>query len=149
MMAFDNQKELLGKKTNKGFYLHQSDKSKEKPKYNSQIDEIINLAQSKNKNNLVNFTSDEIVERCMLVMINESAKCLEEEVVKNANYLDMAMIMGAGFPAFRGGILRYADKIGISSIVEKLQKLENQFGSRYKVSDLLVRMANLQQKFYS
>jgi len=149
MMAFDNQKELLGKKTNKGFYLHQSEKSKEKPKYNPEIDAIINLAQSKNKNNLVNFSNEEIVERCMLVMINESAKCLEEEVVKNANYLDMAMIMGAGFPAFRGGILRYADKIGISSIVEKLQKLENQFGSRYKVSDLLVRMANLQQKFYS
>lgn len=149
MNAFDNQKELLGKKTNKGFYLHDSKKSQTKPKYNPQIDDILKQVRQKNKDIISDFTEQEISERCMLVMINESAKCLEEGVVKNANYLDYAMITGAGFPAFRGGILRYADKIGISYIVEKLQKLEGQFGQRYQVSDLLINMANRQQKFYS
>ena len=81
-------------------------------------------------------------------MINESAKCLEENVVKNARYLDMAMIMGAGFPAFRGGVLRYADKLGLQNIVKKLQNFEKKYGERFAVSKLLISMEQNNQKFY-
>ena len=81
-------------------------------------------------------------------MVNEAAKCLEENVVKNAHYLDMAMIMGAGFPAFRGGVLRYADSCGIKKIVTKLQDLNKKHGLRFEVSKLLLEMAKKNQKFY-
>ncbi len=81
-------------------------------------------------------------------MFVEATRCLEEDVVKNARYLDMALIMGAGFPAFRGGILKYADNYGIKEILSKLQEFETKFGSRYKPSDLLINMVKNNQKFY-
>ncbi len=148
MAEFENHRELLGKKTQKGFYIYDEKKSSKKPIYNIAIDKI--LSDIKQKNNLKNtdFSYNQILERAMLVMINESSKCLEENVVKNSAYLDMAMIIGAGFPAFRGGVLRYADTIGSSNIVTKLQALEDKFGKRYKASDLLIKMANNNQKFY-
>ena len=148
MAEFENRRELLGKKTQKGFYIYDQNKSAKKPIYNSEIDQILSKIKSENNIKNTDFCFNEIVERTMLVMINESSKCLEENVVKNASYLDMAMIMGAGFPAFRGGVLRYADKIGVANIVTKLQTLETNYSQRYKASDLLIKMAKDNQKFY-
>ena len=82
-------------------------------------------------------------------MVNEAAKCLEENVVQNARYLDMAMIMGTGFPAFRGGVLRYADSIGIDKVVARLNEFEKKNGQRFAVSELLVKMAKNGEKFYA
>ncbi len=93
---YNNHKELLGKKSNKGFYLHAA----KQPQLNPQINEIVAQVR-KEKNIHQTYLSDaEIIDRCILTMVNEAAKCLEEGVVKNARYLDMAMIMGTGFPAF-------------------------------------------------
>lgn len=81
-------------------------------------------------------------------MVNEAARCLEEGVVDNARYLDMAMVMGTGFPAFRGGLLRYADAEGLESIVARLQKLEKQYGERSSPAGLLVEMSEKGETFY-
>ena len=81
-------------------------------------------------------------------MVNEAAKCLEENVVKNAKYLDIAMIMGTGFPAFRGGILRYADARGIKNVVSRLIELNKKYGKRFEVSNLLLEMAKNNRNFY-
>ena len=148
MIEIEGHKDLLGKKSNQGFYLYSKNKSDQKPIFNPKIDEIIYNIRKQNNSETRSFYSEEIVERLMLVMINESAKCLEENVVKNASYLDLAMIMGAGFPAFEGGVLRYADKIGINKIVAKLQNLNTKFQLRYQVSNLLIEMAKNNQKFY-
>jgi 3-hydroxyacyl-CoA dehydrogenase/enoyl-CoA hydratase/3-hydroxybutyryl-CoA epimerase len=148
MIEIEGHKDLLGKKSNQGFYLYSKNKSNQKPIFNPKIDEIIYNIRKQNNSETKSFYSEEIVERLMLVMINESAKCLEENVVKNASYLDLAMIMGAGFPAFEGGVLRYADKIGINKVVAKLQNLNTKFQLRYQVSNLLLEMAKNNQKFY-
>jgi len=58
------------------------------------------------------------------------------------------MIMGTGFPAFRGGVLRYADKIGLKNVVRKLQFYQKQCGCRFEVSKLLISMSELDHKFY-
>jgi 3-hydroxyacyl-CoA dehydrogenase/enoyl-CoA hydratase/3-hydroxybutyryl-CoA epimerase len=81
-------------------------------------------------------------------MINEASKCLEEGVIANVKQLDLAMIFGTGFPAFRGGLLRYADSVGIAKVVETLQQLEKIYGNRFAVSDLLLSMAKNNIKFY-
>ena len=81
-------------------------------------------------------------------MLNEAARCLEENVVDNVQYLDMAMVMGTGFPAFRGGLLRYADSEGLAYIVARLQLLEKQFGTRFTPARSLVEMAQNNQTFY-
>jgi 3-hydroxyacyl-CoA dehydrogenase/enoyl-CoA hydratase/3-hydroxybutyryl-CoA epimerase len=137
-------KNLTGQKSGLGFYVHKSS-DKDQRVLNRKIDDILfSLNLSKTKS----LSDHEIIDRCILTMVNEVAKCLEEGVVKNARYLDMAMIMGTGFPAFRGGLCKYADSVGIKKIVEKLQKLETEIGDRFKVSQLLKDMAKNNQKFY-
>jgi len=91
---------------------------------------------------------DLILDRAILIMLNEAARCLEENVVDNAQYLDMAMVMGTGFPAFRGGLLRYADSEGLAYIVARLQLLEKQFGARFTPAGSIVEMAQNNQTFY-
>lgn len=139
---YNNHKELLGKKVGIGFYVHSNNQP------NSKIENI--LSEVRKSQNIVkkSISDAEIIDRCMLTMVNEAAKCLEENVVKNAAYLDMAMIMGTGFPPFKGGILRYADSVGINEVVKKLQELNQKYGSRFEVSKLLIEMAKNDKKFY-
>ncbi|RLA69975.1 MAG: hypothetical protein DRG24_07630 [Epsilonproteobacteria bacterium] len=131
------EKNWMGKKTDKGFYLHHGKKQSLNP-------ELQSLQKGKE-------TLDEqtILDRAILIMINEASRCLEENVVANAHYLDMAMVMGTGFPAFRGGLLRYADALGIEEIVKRLVDLETCFGERFKASKLLVQMAKKGKMFYT
>lgn len=140
---FNNHKELLGKKVGKGFYIHGT-----KAVLNNQIDPILSSLRKAKNIHQIFIHDEEILDRCILTMVNEAAKCLEENVVKNARYLDMAMIMGTGFPAFRGGVLRYADSRGIQEVTSKLQELNKKHGARFEVSKLLLEMAKKNQKFY-
>lgn len=144
---YHNHKNLLGKKSNIGFYVY--DNNGKARGINPEINKI--FAKIRNEKNSSSSTIDDkdIIDRCMLIMVNEASKCLEENVVKNAQYLDMAMIMGTGFPPFRGGILRYADKVGIANVVTKMQNFEKKFGARFAVSNLLLTMAQNNQKFYN
>ena len=142
-----NHKNLLGKKSNLGFYNY--DKNNKITTQNLTIYEILDGIKDQIKVLEGNINDSEIIERCILTMVNEASKCLEENVVKNARYLDMAMIMGAGFPPFRGGVLRYADKLGLPNIVKKLQNFEKKYGERFAVSKLLLEMEKNNQKFYN
>lgn len=139
---YNNHKELLGKKSGKGFYIHPNGGE------NREIEVILSEVRKAKNLHPIYLPDAEILDRCILTMVNEAAKCLEENVVKNARYLDMAMIMGAGFPAFRGGVLRYADSRGIAEIVKKLQELNKKHGARFEVSKLLLAMAKYGRKFY-
>jgi len=131
------KKEWLGKKTGTGFYSH---KGKAKA-HNEHISEL-HTSNPTLEDNI-------IVDRAILIMVNEAARCLEEGVVDNARYLDMAMVMGTGFPAFRGGILRYADNEGLESVVTRLQALTEQFGERFTPAKSLVEMAKNNKQFYA
>jgi len=137
VLAQMTKREWLGKKRGTGFYLHQG---KEK----AHNDHILELHAS-------NPTLDDntILDRAILIMVNEAVRCLEEGVVDNARYLDMAMVLGTGFPPFRGGLLRYADSRGLANIVARLSSFEEKFGERFKPSTLLVEMAMRSETFYS
>ena len=82
------------------------------------------------------------------MLINEAASCVGENVVKNAAYLDMAMLMGTGFPPFRGGVLRYADALGLPLVLENIQRFHKEYGQRYAPSDKLIEMVERKQTFY-
>ena len=60
------------------------------------------------------------VERCVYMMLNEAARCLDEGIVRNARDGDIGAIFGIGFPPFLGGPFQYMDKIGAVTIVSKL-----------------------------
>lgn len=126
--AFKNLR-LLGKKGGEGFYKNNKPNSKLKTKKVRKL------------------TNSQILERTMLIMINEASRIIEEGYIKNPHYLDMALIMGAGFPAFRGGILKYADSLGTRVVHDKLVRLTEKH-TRFEPSKLLALLARGNSKFY-
>ena len=89
-----------------------------------------------------------VVERMVLAMINEAALILDQKIVATPGELDLAMIMGTGFPPFRGGLLRYADSLGAQNIVARLEELAKRISKRFAPSAPLRRLAERGGKFY-
>lgn len=73
---------------------------------------------------------------------------LDEGIASCAADLDLAMIMGTGFPPFRGGLLRYADDLGIATVVDALRALEAKHGARFAPSEALLRVQSGGRSFY-
>ncbi|HEY5611882.1 MAG TPA: 3-hydroxyacyl-CoA dehydrogenase NAD-binding domain-containing protein [Thermoanaerobaculia bacterium] len=96
----------------------------------------------------VETTSDAIAERMVLVMINEAALILDEKIAASAADVDLAMILGTGFPPFRGGLLRHADTLGIPYVVARLDDLESRHGRRFVATEPLRRLAAEGKTFY-
>ncbi len=110
----------LGKKNKKGFY-HYDEKD-----YRGEVDQSI--YQALNLTTPTNLISNqECIERGVFAMINECARALkDDQIVATPNEVDLAMIMGTGFPPFRGGLTKYADKVTISYVVQQLEKYSSQ-----------------------
>jgi 3-hydroxyacyl-CoA dehydrogenase/enoyl-CoA hydratase/3-hydroxybutyryl-CoA epimerase len=83
----------------------------------------------------------------VMLMINESARCLEGGIVDDPADVDFAMIMGTGFAPFLGGPLRLADAIGIPQLVNEMKHLADD-EVRFMPCNLLQRMAGAGHKFY-
>ena len=137
------EKKMLGRKSGKGFYLYGKKDGKGEKKENL---DLIHQAAKEDK------TTDRkyYLERMLYVMINEAARALEEGIVDSSDTVDVGMIMGTGFPAFRGGLLRYADSVGIKHIVEKLKFFANQHGPERFIPCRFLENLDLNKKmFYS
>lgn len=89
----------------------------------------------------------EIVNRLLDSMVNEAALALEDRVVPRPDEVDLAMVMGTGFPPFRGGLLRYADAVGVGSIVERLARRQQE-GAPAGPCGRLQQMALSGRNFY-
>ncbi len=89
-----------------------------------------------------------VVERMIFAMVNEAAMILYEKIVASPAELDLAMIMGTGFPPFRGGLLRYADKLGLPYILARLDDLAQKHGKRFLATAALRKLAERDGKFY-
>ncbi len=110
---------ITGKSPDNGVYVW--DASGRKGDFNPKFINLHNLVISKEKPDQA--TIQLLQDRMLLPMIDEAARCLEDKVVRKARELDLAMVVGAGFPAFRGGPLRFADQTGIAELIERLQKV--------------------------
>jgi 3-hydroxyacyl-CoA dehydrogenase/enoyl-CoA hydratase/3-hydroxybutyryl-CoA epimerase len=82
-------------------------------------------------------------------MVNEAAMILDEKIAGSAAELDLAMIMGTGFPPFRGGLLRYADSLGAKYIVTRLEDLAARLGPRFAPTMPLRKLADGGGNFYA
>ena len=82
-------------------------------------------------------------------MVNEAALTLAEGIVADPADLDVAMILGTGFAPFRGGVLRYADQIGVGTVLQKLEALEQVAGANYAPAALIRRLAAEGKCFHS
>jgi 3-hydroxyacyl-CoA dehydrogenase/enoyl-CoA hydratase/3-hydroxybutyryl-CoA epimerase len=92
--------------------------------------------------------AEEIQRRCVLAMLNEAARCLDEGVIASPRDGDVAAVFGFGFPPFRGGPFRYIDRQGAGRIVEELEGLNERFPGRFEPAPLLLDVAARQARFY-
>ncbi len=126
----------LGKKSEMGFYNYEKG---QRTGVNGEI-ESSNPSEGP-------LSANQIVDRLIDAMVNEAALALEERVVTRAEDVDLAMVLGTGFPPFRGGLLRYADSVGIGAIVERLARRQQE-GAPAGPSGRLQQMALSGAKFY-
>jgi 3-hydroxyacyl-CoA dehydrogenase/enoyl-CoA hydratase/3-hydroxybutyryl-CoA epimerase len=101
----------LGRKSGAGFYVWQDGKPVKPPA------EIAGPA--------------DLIDRLILVLVNECVACLRERVVEEADLVDAAVIFGTGFAPFRGGPLSYARTRGIDTVVARLGELASRYGTRF------------------
>jgi 3-hydroxyacyl-CoA dehydrogenase/enoyl-CoA hydratase/3-hydroxybutyryl-CoA epimerase len=133
----------LGKKNGRGFYLY-DDRGKELS-VDRTVYKDLGLGEPANK-----LTQKEVLERGILIMVNEAARALlEDHIVEKPEHVDLAMIMGTGFPPFRGGLLKYADTLGTKYIATELEMYAARFGKRLTPSQPLLNLAKNDRKFYS
>ena len=130
----------LGRKGGLGFYRHEG----KKPVFDVQVYEDIGQSSARIKPD-----PEETAERLWLTMVNEATRVLAEGVTRTAADVDLAMIMGTGFPPFRGGLLKYADDEGLEAVVETLGRLARTYGPRFEPSDTLVDVARQGGTLYS
>jgi 3-hydroxyacyl-CoA dehydrogenase/enoyl-CoA hydratase/3-hydroxybutyryl-CoA epimerase len=129
----------LGAKNGKGFYRYRDGKKTVPDR------ETYNLAGVGPSRPL---PPETVQERLVLSMLNEAAVCLEEQVVRTPTEVDMAMVLGTGFPPFRGGLLHHADETGIGVVVDRLTRLADAHGDRFRPAERLRRMVREERRFF-
>ncbi|MDH4228379.1 MAG: 3-hydroxyacyl-CoA dehydrogenase NAD-binding domain-containing protein [Nitrospirota bacterium] len=111
-----------GRKVGKGFYKYENGKAKG-------VDpETYRLVEGRGSQS---FGDEDVRDRCILAMVAEAARVLEEGIVENADMLDAGMVFGTGFPPFRGGLMRYVEERGAGQVVAVLDRLAQQHGERF------------------
>lgn len=115
---------VTGRKGGRGFYRYEDG---DRQGVDPEIQEIL-----RERSEGLDPDSDEAEERMVFMMINEAARTLDDGVVDEPADIDVAMIMGTGFPPFRGGLLRYADTLGPSHVANRLRAFAERYGSRFE-----------------
>ena len=139
------EQERFGQKNGKGFYNY-SDGSRA-PNPAPENEEIYVKVAEENGFTRRDISDEEIVDRCILGLVNEGAKILEEGVAQRSSDMDIVYINGYGFPIWRGGPMFYANSIGLDKVLEKINKFAEKDEGFWKPADLLVAMANNGGKF--
>ena len=139
------EQERFGQKNGKGFYNY-SDGSRA-PNPAPENEEIYVKVSEENGFTRRDIADEEIVDRCILGLVNEGAKILEEGVAQRSSDMDIVYINGYGFPIWRGGPMFYANSIGLDKVLEKINKFAEKDQDFWKPADLLVALANNGGKF--
>jgi 3-hydroxyacyl-CoA dehydrogenase/enoyl-CoA hydratase/3-hydroxybutyryl-CoA epimerase len=134
--------ERLGRKNEKGFYVYEDGRDKHPdPAIYEELETVVGSERK-------SLPDREIVDRCVLPMVNEAARILDEGIAQSPGDVDLAMITGTGFPPFRGGLLRWADDVGLPTVLARLESFERELGARFEPAALLRRKVEAGEGFY-
>jgi 3-hydroxyacyl-CoA dehydrogenase/enoyl-CoA hydratase/3-hydroxybutyryl-CoA epimerase len=130
-----------GRKGKKGFYRYDADGKK--GGVDSSVYELLPTGARR-----VEVPADEIQRRCVLAMVNEAARCLQEGILRSPRDGDVGAVFGIGFPPFRGGPFRYVDSLGAERVVRALEGLNTDRAPRFAPAQSLIEMARAGTRFY-
>jgi 3-hydroxyacyl-CoA dehydrogenase / enoyl-CoA hydratase / 3-hydroxybutyryl-CoA epimerase len=133
---------LLGRKGGSGFYTYEDGREKG---VNEQLYAALEGTVPAKRRTV---DETEILDRTLLVMVNEAARVLEDGIVATPGEVDLGMITGTGFPPFRGGLLRWADSLGVATVLQRLEQLQAQHGARFAPAPLIRSHARHGRGFY-
>ncbi|MBU2097838.1 MAG: fatty acid oxidation complex subunit alpha FadB [Gammaproteobacteria bacterium] len=133
-----------GQKNNKGFYQYQQTAGGRPAKvFDEAILDVIKPLQLKNDN----ISEDAVRERMMTALCLEAVRCLEDGIVSSATEVDMGLLLGLGYPRFRGGALRFIDNMGVAAFCDMADKYAD-LGPLYHPTTGLREMASSGKTFY-
>lgn len=132
-----------GKKNQKGFYDYSDTDKKSRREVNDKIYTFFGGMPRKDMDLL------DIQDRLNLIMINEAAYCLQEGILSSPRDGDLGAILGIGYPPFLGGPFHYIDAAGIDKVVNRLERLAEKHGDRFKPAPILKEYTDQNKKFYS
>ena len=136
----------LGQKTGAGTYKYEE--GNRKPIPDPETDKLIAEFRKEQGITPREVSDQEILERCMYVMINEGAKILDEGMADRSLDIDITWIYGYGFPAYRGGPMFWADQIGLDKILDAIKKYQKEVGGKqWEPSPLLEKLVAEGKKF--
>lgn len=133
-----------GRKNGRGFYLYPSE-GQQRQRGKRADSEVYSLLGVTPKAHLEPAL---IAQRCVMMMLNEAARCLDEGVIRSARDGDIGAVFGIGFPPFLGGPFRYIDRLGAEKVVKTLHYLQQQYGEHFAPCERLQRMAQQGERFY-
>lgn len=128
-----------GRKSGKGFYTYKG----KKKEVDKSVYKLLGLTPESK------MAENEIAMRCVLPMLNEAVRCLDEGIIRSPRDGDIGAIFGIGFPPFLGGPFRYMDQIGIKQLVEIMNEHAQKYGDRFAPCDGLLTRAGIDASFYS
>ncbi len=134
------EQDRYGQKSGAGYYNYSEGSRAPNPAPENEA--VYEKISSENGFTRRDISDDEIVERCILALINEGADILSEGVAQRAADIDVVYINGYGFPLWRGGPMHHANAMGLDKVIEKLEKYREITGNDvYKPSEMLVNLA--------
>jgi 3-hydroxyacyl-CoA dehydrogenase len=128
----------FGQKTGGGWYRYGDDR---KPIPDPDVLALIEKTTADAGIKRRTFTSEEIIERTIYALINEGARVLEEGVAIRPADIDTVYVSGYGFPAYRGGPMFYADRVGLATIHDRIVAFHREHGQRWAPAPLLAQLA--------
>ncbi|HCT7942208.1 TPA: fatty acid oxidation complex subunit alpha FadJ [Raoultella ornithinolytica] len=132
-----------GRKNSRGFYLYETKGRTSKKRPDAAVYSLLGVSAPQAR-----LSGQQIAERCVMMMLNEAARCFDEQVIRGARDGDIGAVFGIGFPPFLGGPFRYMDQLGVGEVVAILQRLAAQYGPRFTPCENLLRMAGQGATFW-
>ncbi|EGQ7982004.1 fatty acid oxidation complex subunit alpha FadJ [Vibrio vulnificus] len=127
-----------GRKSGKGFYTYKG----KKKEVDKSVYKLLKLTPESK------LSDNDIALRCVLPMLNEAVRCLDDGIIRSPRDGDIGAIFGIGFPPFLGGPFRYMDQFGLKKLVEKMNQFAEKYGDRFAPCDGLLTRAGEGRRFY-
>jgi 3-hydroxyacyl-CoA dehydrogenase len=135
----------FGQKTGQGYYSYAP--GSRRAEHDSLVDALVLRVSMGLGYRRRDITAEEILERCLLALVNEGTKILEEGIAASSHDIDQVWLNGYGFPVETGGPMHWADEQGLTKILARLERLHGLFGEHWRPAGLIHQLMASKKRF--